>query len=244
MSKAPALDYAIEIIECFSKQNSPLSIADISNLTGINKNAISRILGSFLEHDWIYCCDEVQKKYLLTLRPFSLTSKCVSESSMVKIAQPILSRLNQSLGDSVYLGVKKEKTVLYLLHYDSLKPARISGHIGGEYPLHISAPGKILLANSDSKTIKNYFGNEDDKFFIEAEEIRKNGFALDKEEFSPGVICYAAPVFDVQGSVVASVGISTLTIYDNYETLLEKGKNVTEAAKSISSALGYDGLGF
>ncbi len=238
MSKAPALDYAIEIIECFSKQNIPLSIADLSNLTGINKNAISRILGSFVEHDWVYCCDEIQKKYLLTLRPFSLTSKCVSESSMVKIAQPVLSKLNEELGDSVYLGVKKEKTVLYLLHYDSDKPARISGRIGGEYPLHISAPGKILLSYSDKETIKSYCDNAKVEF-TEVEEIVKNGYALDREEFSRGVLCFAAPVFDKDAKVVASIGISTLTIYDTIETLMKKGKKITQAAQSISRALGF-----
>ncbi len=238
MSKAPALDYAIEIIECFSKQNVPLSIADLSNHTGINKNAISRILGSFIEHDWVYCCDEIQKKYLLTLRPFSLTSKCVGESSMVKIAAPILNRLNEELGDSVYLGVKKEKTVLYLLHYDSDKPARISGRIGGEYPLHISAPGKVLLSYSDKKIIESYCDKAKVEF-SQAEEIVKNGYALDREEFSRGVLCFAAPVFDQNGKVVASIGISTLTIYDNYETLMEKGKKITEAASSISRALGF-----
>ena len=41
MSKAPAVDYALEIIEFFSKNNNEIGIADISNALNINKNAVS-----------------------------------------------------------------------------------------------------------------------------------------------------------------------------------------------------------
>ena len=54
MSKAPAVDYALRIIEYFSSQNREIGIADISNALGINKNAISRVLEALAEQNWIY----------------------------------------------------------------------------------------------------------------------------------------------------------------------------------------------
>lgn len=241
MSKAPAVDYALQIIEYFAKKNSPLGITDISNALKINKNAISRILASLLENGWIYCSDDAQKKYLLTLKPFSLVSKGVNNSSLVKIVEPFLKELHNQLGDSVYLGVKKEKTVLYLLHYDSVKEVRINGCVGGEYPLHTSAPGKILLGYSEDYLINSYFGENNTGFFDEAKKIKMQGYAVDNEEFGKGIICYACPVFDSNGEVVASIGMSSLTIYDDIDSLINnKGKLISETAKKISISLGYE----
>lgn len=61
MSKAPAVDYALRIIELFSSSGSDIGIADICNKLEINKNAASRVLEALLEYDWIYMSDTVQK---------------------------------------------------------------------------------------------------------------------------------------------------------------------------------------
>ena len=250
MSKAPAVDYALEIIEFFASKNSEIGIADISNALNINKNAVSRVLEALLEKNWIYMSDNTQKKYRLTLRPFSLISGYVNNNSIAKIATPYIEQLNNELGDSVYLGVKNERNVLYLLHYDSTKEVRINGCIGGEYPLNCSAPGKILLSYSDTDEIKNYFNipvdkrttntiTDFDSFIIEADKIKKAGFAIDNEEFAKGIICIAVPVFDYTGNVVATIGISSLTLYDDIDSLIrEKFELLKNIADEVSANLG------
>lgn len=250
MSKAPAVDYALEIIEFFASKNSEIGIADISNALNINKNAVSRVLEALLEKNWIYMSDNTQKKYRLTLRPFSLISGYVNNNSIAKIATPYIEQLNNELGDSVYLGVKNERNVLYLLHYDSTKEVRINGCIGGEYPLNCSAPGKILLSYSDTDEIKNYFNipvdkrtentiTDFDSFMIEVSKIKKSGFAIDNEEFAKGIICIAVPIYDYAGNVVATIGISSLTLYDDTDSLIQgKFKLLKNIADEVSANLG------
>ncbi len=250
MSKAPAADYALEIIEFFAIKNIEIGIADISNALGINKNAVSRVLDALLEKNWIYMSDNSQKKYRLTLRPFSLIAGHANNNGITKIATPYIERLNKELGDSVYLGVKNERNVLYLIHYDSTKEVRINGCAGGEYPLNCSAPGKVLLSYCDKKEIYDYFAVPIDKraentiidadsFMIEADRIKKSGYAVDNEEFAKGIICIAVPIFDCGGNVVASIGISTLTLYDDIEALINKKFGLLkETANEISNCLG------
>ena len=250
LSKAPAVDYALEIIEFFSKKNHEIGIADISNALDINKNAVSRVLEALLEKNWIYMSDGSQKKYSLTLRPFSLIAGHTNNNSIAKIATPYIEQLNNELGDSVYLGVKNERNVLYLLHYDSTKEVRINGCIGGEYPLNCSAPGKILLSYSDTDEIKNYFNipvdkrtentiTDFDSFMIEASKIKKSGFAIDNEEFAKGIICIAVPIYDYAGNVVATIGISSLTLYDDTDSLIQgKFKLLKNIADEVSANLG------
>ena len=251
MSRAPAADYTLQIIEFFAQANSDVGIADISNFLGINKNAVSRVLEALTEGNWIYMSDAVSKKYRLTMRPFSLMSASVRADETVKIAEPILSKIHKQLGDSIYFGVRKDNKVLYLLHYDSVSDVRISGRVGGEYPLHCSAPGKVLLANESPAEVEAYFSAATEKrtantiqtaveFYEECQKIKKTGYAIDNEEFGKGIICIACPVYNSSGEVVATIGLSSLTIYDDINSLIEnKYPILRHAAMQISAALGY-----
>ena len=233
MSKAPAVDYALRIIELFSETKNEIGIADICNSLGINKNAASRVLDSLLEYNWVYLSDSIQKKYRFTLKPFSLVSKCTPQYALAEIAKLDLQRLNSQLGDAVYLGIKNGNNVLYLLHFDSTKEVRINGRVGGEYPLNTSAPGKVLLA----------YGEHPKKFENEAAKIKACGYAIDNEEFAKGIICIACPVYDDTGSVAAAVGISSLTIYDDINSLINnKLPQLSETARNISLNLGWRGV--
>ena len=112
MSKAPAVDYALRIIELFSETQNEIGIADICNSLGINKNAASRVLESLLEYNWVYLSDSVQKKYRFTLKPFSLVSKCTPQYALAEIAKPDLQRLNgQGLAFLEIDGHVVEKTL-------------------------------------------------------------------------------------------------------------------------------------
>ena len=250
MSKAPAVDYALEIIEFFASKNTEIGIADISNALNINKNAVSRVLEALLEKNWIYMSDNSLKKYRLTLRPFSFIAGHTRNNSVAKIAAPYIERLNKELGDSVYLGVKSGRNVLYLVHCDSKKEVRINGRAGGEYPLHCAAPGKVLLSSSDIGEIEDYFNSpitkrtentitDFDAFMLEADKIRKAGYAIDNEEFAKGIICIATPVFDCTGNVVATIGISTLTLYDDVNSLINNKLTLLQkVSDEISRCLG------
>ena len=39
------------------------------------------------------------------MKPFSLVSRCVKDSTLVKVAEPFLRKLNEELGDATYLGI-------------------------------------------------------------------------------------------------------------------------------------------
>ena len=250
MSRAPAVDYALRIIEFFAKREEAAGIADICTATGINKNAVFRVLEALQEQKWVYLCDEKQKKYRLTMKPFSLLAGTADQHALVRVARPYLERLHAALGDAVYLGIRHDNKVLYLLHFDSEKEVRINGQVGGEYPLYCSAPGKVLLAWEGPEEIRACFDGgvqkrtentitDPEEFGGEARKIRKWDFAADREEFARGILCIACPVRDESGRVVAAAGISSLTIYDDMDSLIKKKLPLLkEAAKNISICLG------
>ncbi|MEI6356358.1 MAG: IclR family transcriptional regulator, partial [Verrucomicrobiota bacterium] len=50
------------------------------------------------------------------------------------------------IGESVYVGILYDDQVLYIDHRDGTGPVRIAGQVGGRYPLHCTAPGKVLFS--------------------------------------------------------------------------------------------------
>jgi DNA-binding IclR family transcriptional regulator len=108
----------------------------------------------------------------------------------------------------------------------------------------------VLLSYSLEKEISNYFMEpiqkrtnhtitDFDGFMREAEKIRKSGYAIDNEEFANGIYCIATPIFDCMGNVVAAIGISTLSIYDDLDSLInQKFAILKKAADEISLCLG------
>ena len=80
-----------------------------------------------------------------------------------------------------------------------------------------------------------------ENFIFETDRIKKMGYAVDNEEFAKGIICIAAPIFDYAENVVASIGMSTLTLYEDINSLINnKFSLLKKVADEISLCLGYN----
>jgi len=246
---APAVEAATKIISFLSEKESEIGISEISRGTGINKNMLFRILNTLENDGWVY---RREQKYALTLLPFKLTSRVVSRMSLNTAATPILYDLANETGESTYLGILKDDTVIYIQHLDGVKDVRVAGRVGGEYGLYCSAPGKVLLAYSDADYIEGYLSRQLEKrtkntitersaLLSELEAIRRKGYATDREEFGNGITCVAAPVFDHTGKVVGAVGCSAYTLNGSCDEVIERLLfPVLESAKALSARLGAE----
>jgi len=245
MSEAPAADYTICILETLARSHGLMGISDISRETGINKNAVSRVLGALTDSGWIY---QDGVKYQLTLKPFRIVSSALGRNSFFTAAQPVLQQLWEETGDSCYIGILKNDAVLYLGHIDSTRDLKIAGRVGGSYPLATTAPGKVLLAYADAsyrerymREVLRYSSEQCEAFEQILAVVRRNGWAMDVEEYGPGIICFAAPVFDLEGRVAGTIGVSTSTVYCSKEELMvNQGRKVIDAARKLSEKLGAE----
>jgi DNA-binding IclR family transcriptional regulator len=72
-------------------------------------------------------------------------------------------------------------------------------------------------------------------------EVARLGFAVDNEEYEPGVRCIAAPVRDYSRKVVASIGLSGPASRFSLERIEhEIAPLVKTAAIKLSERLGYE----
>jgi len=126
--------------------------------------------------------------------------------------------------------------------------------VGEHYWPHAAAAGKVLVAYGEPdlrdrcirrglKQLTDATHTDRKRFLSDLESVLKRGYALDEEEYMEGGLCYATPVYDYTGRVIAAVGTTVLTVHYRQKNIVtELGSAIQETARRISTALGWKAL--
>ena len=244
----PAVARATELLEYLSTSHVPLGVSELSRELGTNKNMVFRLLHTLQEQGWIV--QEEGPKYRVSSRPFCCFSLPVHRMGLREAAAAPLRELWEDSGEACYLSILDDDRCLFVEHLDSTREIRAQGRVGGRYELHCCAPGKVLLAHGGRRLIDRVLGGPLEQntaaTLSSKEELRDElalvvdqGYALDLEEYSRGMMCLAAPVVDAAGQVAGAIGITALTIhYTQAELVSVFGPKVLRAATEASRNLG------
>jgi len=251
----PALRKALQVIELLCDADRAMGVSDIAKELDINKMTAFRILQTLHDAGWVVK-DNGEPTYRIGLLAFHHTSKAVRKRSLLQEAEGPLEALWKETGAYTFLCVLDDTRLVTVQAFEPWRgDIKISGRVGGRYLLHCSAPGKVLLAYADDGLLKRL---NDEGFERrtrhticklpalkkELATARRQGYAVDLEEYTDGAMCFAAPVFGHTGQLVAAVSITVITLYYTPEKLLrELGPKVIATARRISAALGCSELG-
>ena len=68
--------------------------------------------------------------------------------------------------------------------------------------------------------------------------VRRNGFAIDREEFLPGVICVGAAIRDQAGTVIGAISASTPSMRASDEHIARMRDEIVAATRALSAQFG------
>jgi DNA-binding IclR family transcriptional regulator len=109
-------------------------------------------------------------------------------------------------------------------------PARI----GGLTPIATTSAGRVLASDLDDTELAA-LGLEVAKEAIG--KARRQGFAIVREEFEPGLVAAAAPIRDGSGRVIAAINVSAPRFRFD-DRLDEAARVLITAAAALSRAIG------
>jgi DNA-binding IclR family transcriptional regulator len=163
-----------------------------------------------------------------------------------------MTRLQNKAGATVLLGVNMEDQLVYVDKREGRGMIRVSSEVGWRRPLNYGMLGMVLMSSLDPRDVKRILKKyplkpytplsitDTDAFSLRLEQIRDQGFVLEKGEAVESVIGIAAPVRDYSRQVVAALGIALPTGLgnqtDDLDYIIDLVKN---ACETISSDLGY-----
>ncbi len=250
-----SLNRGLEILDYLSKRDEYVSLSELTSYIELDKSTVYRIMKTLLGKGYVRQ-DEKSRGYSLGFRIFDLSRALSGMLSLEKSATPFLKDLMERTGESAHLAVLFEGMATFISKENSSKVLAINTEIGRREPLHSTALGKVLLAHLPEDEFNDFmnryaFRKKVGKKFTkntitkvtdlkkELDRVKMRGYAIDYEEYKPGVRCIAAPVYNADGVVIAAIGISGPGSRMTKKKLPALSKIVSEVGEDLSSAFGF-----
>src|SRR6185312_1109050 len=137
---------------------------------------------------------------------------------------PYLEAINRATGETVHLAALQGDAVITLAVREARHAVRVdTGKIGRLEAPHATSVGKAILAwlpedemqrilSSGMKRCTEKTITEFPQLLESLRVVRRNGYAIDREEYLPGVICVGAAIRDQAGTVIGAISASTPTM--------------------------------
>lgn len=237
------------------KRHGKLSYAEMLKKTELPKSTLFKIL-STLESEELVCKDLESGHYHLGVRLIEWGSGARSQLEIRKIARPFIKTLSDSQDCTVHLSVMTHDKVLPIESFESgssyWHTFSFPGGVGIPAPLHATGAGKAILAYLSTEEIESIIRrkglekftkttiSDPDRLRADLEEIRRRGYATTFGEHDDMVRSVAAPIFDHEGQVIASISALGPASRFTVERIPELAKLVVSAAREISHLFGFD----
>ncbi|HWF45697.1 MAG TPA: IclR family transcriptional regulator [Bryobacteraceae bacterium] len=214
-----SLDRGLTILETVAKSPGPVSLDDLAAVLEIDRSSVFR-LANTLKRRGFLAYPSNRKDYILGPSIWSLSREYSWGSTLADISHEHLKRLANSLSETAHLAVREGKQALFINHATINQVLSVSGQTGELVPLYCTAHGKALLCDYSKADLEKLFGlgplrahtsrtvTSISKLASLCARYKTDGFASDDAEFLEGVRCLAAPIRDLEGVIVGSIGIS------------------------------------
>jgi IclR family transcriptional regulator, acetate operon repressor len=245
-----SVDRALDVLEVLGRARSELSLSEIAAQAGLNLATCHHLLSTLAKRGYVGQ-NPRGRNYFLGTRILELSSSRVRQFNLVDTVMPALRQLNQETRESVHLAVMQGHDLVTLAKLDSFHPIRVgTDAVGKANAAHATATGKAILAWLPETEIARVVAEKGLTRFTEhtitdlAELIenlrlvRRNGFAIDREEFQPGVTCVGTAIRDHLGAVIGSISCSMPEMRTTDEQLEKVTSAVRHCATALSEKLG------
>lgn len=229
-------------------QEAPLGVRDLARRCGLPPTTVQRLVNTLARGGWVEQ-DAASQRYRLGAALLALADRVDLSDRLAEAAREALAPL-AARGLNGYLGVLRGAQALYLVSVQSTGPIAIRSRPGDLARLHTTAMGKALLAGLTDAQAAALLGpgpleactahslTDPAQVVAQLRKIRRDGLAVAESENLPGVLSLGAPVHDAQGRVAASVSVAWLPAAAPDEPRARVAKDVREAARRISAAIG------
>jgi IclR family transcriptional regulator, carbohydrate utilization repressor len=245
-SSIQVLDRAMALIGILSRSSGPLNLGRLAEQAGLHTASAHRILGALIAHGLVEKTGAGE--YDLGVRWLEVGNRLRARLNIRQVAMPAMQQLAELTGETVNLIVRRGDEAVYVERVTGGQTMiQVVQVVGAHAPLHVTAVGKIFLAEDNASGVMGYAERTGlpaytpntlvtlDALRAELEVIRQEQLAYDREEAELGVACIGAPVRDAEGKLVAGLSISAPT--DRHKPGWAEA--VKRAAAQTGTALGY-----
>ncbi|MCQ9329699.1 IclR family transcriptional regulator [Pelistega suis] len=243
--KGSSVERVLQIVEEVAKATRPLSAGDLSEILDIPKPSMHRLLQQLQETGFLRL--DLQGRVVCGERTHKLVFHVWKNGAYKSDREAVLQRLSQHIGETVGISILDRLSVVYIDRVLSNWPLQINLPEGMNVPIWASASGKLLLAQMPTSSLQRVIENLEPyaltkntivhkaDLLASIKQIKKQGFAVDDEEFIPGMVACAVPIINPErGEIFATLFTHAPSVRKSLSELQAYIPAMQEAAQELS----------
>jgi len=220
---------AIAILGAVADSPHGLRAMDIATALGLGRQATYHLL-----HTLVSCgmlTRNQQNRYVLGLRTASLADAFGRQMALPEHLAPLVRRIAAETGETAYAAGWRNGEIVNLISAAGSNPIQaMTVPQGFSGDAHARATGKLLLAYAADDVRERYLASHAltartpntltsrDRLDAELMQVRRDGFATDRQEFAPGLCCLAVPI----GRTAISFAVGLSAPVDRFEARFDE----------------------
>lgn len=193
------------VLEVIAASDRLITLPELVGETGLPKPTVHRMLQQ-LESAGMLQRDADSRHYSSGLRLRQFAESVLLNSTIHGGRHAVLSQVVENIDESCNITALSGNQVLYIDRVETTAPLRFFLHPGSRVPIHCSASGKLFLSQMNTSqrqrllshsTLERFTANtmtSTDTLDTELNRIRRQGYAIDNEEFLSDLLCIAVQV--------------------------------------------------
>jgi IclR family pca regulon transcriptional regulator len=212
-----SLARGLAVIRGFSSERRTMTIAQLSQKTGIPRAAVRRCLYTLKQLGYVASPDG--RDFAPQPKLLGLGHAYLSSTPLVVNAQPFLDRVSDAVRESCSLAILDGEDILYIARSVSSKIISVNLNPGSRLPAHCTSIGYVLLANLGREQLDDFLKHAALRAFTERtitapkklralfDAVREQDYAMADQLMELKVRSIAVPVRNAAGTVVAGMNV-------------------------------------
>lgn len=238
-----------QIIGLFTNERPFLTLEDISARSRLPKSTLYRFLEN-LTRMGLLKLNPAAKEYHLGASFIRLGQIAQKGIPILEVCYPVMRRLSQETGESVYLSMREGARKVCVGSVESKStPIKYAPTPGSAAPLHAGASGKVLLAFRPEEEIRELVEKgrlvsvtpktiiHKSRLMLRLTQIRRNGYDYSEGELVLGTWALAFPVLDPSGYACASLTLAGTLLHTPGPRMKRLVDSMRRAVRRIESEL-------
>jgi IclR family KDG regulon transcriptional repressor len=237
---------ALDVLDMVASAGRPLRFTEMLGSSPYPKATLYRFL-QVLTHQGMLSHDPESGSYALGVRLVRLAHAAWAQSSLAPLARPHVDALSARLHETIHLAQLDQGQVLYVDKRNAARPVEMFSQAGKVGPAYCTGVGKAMLAHLPRDALEAALQRQSfhrftphtlasrDALTAELQAIRARGYAFDREEHEPGIICVAVPIIARNGGVMGGLSVTSTVARTTLDGLAGLAPEIQATAALIAA---------
>jgi IclR family pca regulon transcriptional regulator len=242
-----SLARGLKLLGAFTPDRPKLSFGELCGTCDLPRTTVHRLLGTLLGLDFLVF-DEESRRYFPGPRAVSIGVAALNSMDMRERVRPYLLKLFQILDETISFAVQDRAEIVIFERVATRRIIAVDLSIGARLPIHNTSMGRCLLAFLPERERDDLIAELRHGLLGEADYLKlrravdqglKRGYTISDQEFAPGLLAIACPVWDSNNRIFGAVNVALpafrATLKQIEETVLPP---LQDTARRISLSYG------